>query len=58
MLPKPPRFYRDEAKRFREAAEAANGALKQDFEELAMLYEKLAEHLEQLEGQPRSADGS
>jgi hypothetical protein len=51
---KQPQAYRNDADRFRATARTAKGALKRDFEELAKLYEKLADHLEQLEEQPAS----
>jgi hypothetical protein len=48
----PARLYRREALRFREAAKTAHESLKDDYRELAMLYDKLAEHVEQAAGQP------
>jgi hypothetical protein len=51
---KQPQAYRNDANRFRATARKAKGALKRDLEELAELYDSLADHLEQLESQPPS----
>jgi len=48
----PAATYRREAWRFRQAAKTAHVSLRDDYQELAALYEKLAEHIEEQAEQP------